>query len=396
METNTRPQKQEGYSVVTIALPLGDITANQLRDLADIARRFTKETVRTTVEQNIVLRWISDSDLYELWQALQAAGLADPSAETILDVVTCPGTDTCKLGISSSRGLAAELRKRLAEKNFQFDEAVQDLHIKISGCFNSCGQHHVADLGFYGVSRKMAGYAVPHFQVVLGGEWGHNAGSYGMPVMAIPSKHIPEVVTRLVDRYASGRKDGEAFKDFIKRIGKAELKNLLEDLAHAPADPADRSIFTDWGDPREYSLEDLGVGECAGEVVSAADFDLAGAEREVFEAQIALEDGQSERAGKLAYQAMVHAARGLVKVEDPNVSQDPDQVVGEFRIRFYDTQKFFDPFAGGKFAHYLFAAQQKSQQPHTADSARYLIDEAHLFVEAAHSCYQRMGKPVSV
>jgi sulfite reductase (ferredoxin) len=396
LKTNTRPQKQEGYSVVTIALPLGDITANQLRALADIARRFTKETLRSTVEQNILLRWVSDSDLYEIWQALQAAHLADPTAETILDVVTCPGTDTCKLGISSSRGLAAELRKRLSEKNFQFDEAVQNLHIKISGCFNSCGQHHVADLGFYGVSRKMAGYAVPHFQVVLGGEWGHNAGSYGMPVMAIPSKHIPEVVTRLVDRYASGRKNGEAFKDFIKRIGKAELKNLLEDLSHAPADPADHSIFTDWGDPREYSLEDMGVGECAGEVVSAADFDLAGAEREVFEAQVALDDGQADKAGKLAYQAMLRAARGLVKLEDPNVSQDPDQVVGEFRIRFYDTQRFFDPFAGGKFAHYLFAAQQKSDQPHTADSARYLIDEAHLFVEAAHSCYQRMGKPVAV
>ena len=396
LETNIRPQKQEGYSVVTIALPLGDITANQLRALADIARRFTKETVRSTVEQNILLRWISDSDLHELWQALDAAHLADPTAETILDVATCPGTDTCKLGISSSRGLAAELRKRLAEKNYQFDEAVQNLHIKISGCFNSCGQHHVADLGFYGVSRKMAGYAVPHFQVVLGGEWGHNAGSYGMPVISIPSKRIPEVVTRLVDRYASGRKDGEAFKDFIKRIGKAELKNLLEDLARAPADPADRSIFTDWGDPREYSLEDMGVGECAGEVVSAADFDLAGAEREVFEAQIALEDGQADKAGKLAYQAMVRAARGLVKLEDPNVSQDPDQVVGEFRIRFYDTQKFFDPFAGGKFAHYLFAAQQKTCQPHTADSARYLIDEAQLFVDAAHSCYQKMGKPVTV
>jgi sulfite reductase beta subunit-like hemoprotein len=396
LETNTRPQKQQGYSVVTIALPLGDITANQLRALADIARRFTKETLRSTVEQNIVLRWISDSDLYELWQALQAAHLADPTAETILDVVTCPGTDTCKLGISSSRGLAAELRKGLAERNFQFDEAVQNLHIKISGCFNSCGQHHVADLGFYGVSRKMAGYAVPHFQVVLGGEWGHNGGSYGMPVMAIPSKLIPEVVTRLVDRYASGRKEGEAFKDFIKRMGKAELKNLLDDLSHAPADPADRSIFTDWGDPREYSLEDMGVGECAGEVVSAADFDLAGAEREVFEAQVALDDGQADKAGKLAYQAMLRAARGLVKLENPNVSQDPDRVVGEFRIRFYDTQKFFDPFAGGKFAHYLFAAQQKNNQPHTADSARYLIDEAHLFVEAAHSCYQRMGKPVAV
>ncbi len=204
-KTNTRRQKQAGYSVATIALPLGDITANQLRALADIARRFTKETIRTTVEQNIVLRWISDSDLGQLHQALQGAGLADPGAETIVDIVTCPGTDTCKLGISSSRGLAAELRKTLAEKNFQLDEAVQNLHIKISGCFNSCGQHHVADLGFYGVSRKMAGYAVPHFQVVLGGEWAHNGGSYGMPVIAIPSKRIPEVVRRLVDqcRYAT-------------------------------------------------------------------------------------------------------------------------------------------------------------------------------------------------
>jgi sulfite reductase (ferredoxin) len=396
LKTNIRSQKQAGYCVVTIALPLGDITADQLRALADAARRFTKETVRTTVEQNIVLRWVSQGDLRELWKVLDAAGLADPGAETILDIVTCPGTDTCKLGISSSRGLAGELRKRLAEKNFQFDEAVQNLHIKVSGCFNSCGQHHVADLGFYGVSRKMAGYAVPHFQVVLGGEWTHNAESYGMPVMAIPSKHIPEVVTRLVDRYRAGRNNGETFKDYIKRIGKAELKNLLEDLARPPADPADRSIFTDWGDPREYSLEDLGVGECAGEVISAVDFDLADAEREVFEAQVAWDDGQAEQAGKLAYQAMVHAARGLVKLEYPKISEDTDQIVGEFRTRFYDTQKFFDPFAGGKFAQYLFAAQQRDQQPHTADSARYLIDEAHLFVEAAHSCYQRLGRPVSV
>ncbi len=391
LKSNIRPQKQSGYVVVTIALPLGDITANQLRTLADIARRFTTETIRTTVEQNIVLRWVAESDLYELYQSLQAVGLGDPGAGTIVDITACPGTDTCKLGISSSRGLAAELRKRLAEKSFQFEEHVENLHIKISGCFNSCGQHHVADLGFYGVSRKISGYAVPHFQVVLGGEWGHNAGSYGLPVMAIPSKNIPAAVTRLVDRYASERKRGEMFKDFIKRSGKAELKNLLEDLARPPADPSDRSIFTDWGDPREYSLEDLGVGECAGEVVSAVEFDLAAAEREVFEAQVAWENGQMEQAGKLAYQAMLHGAKGLVKLGYPNISDNPDQIVDEFQTRYYDTQKFFDPFAGGKFAQYLFAAHRKAQEPHTSDSTRYLIDEAHLFVEAAHSCYQRMG-----
>src|SRR5260221_301968 len=206
VKTNTRPQKQDGYTVVTITLQLGDITSNQLRSLADIARRFTKETIRTTVEQNIVLRWVSQSDLIELHKALEAAGLGDPGAGNIVDITACPGTDTCKLGISSSRGLAAELRKRLGEKNYQLDDSVVKLHIKISGCFNSCGQHHVADLGFYGVSRKIAGFAVPHFQVVLGGEWSHNAASYGLPVVAIPSKSIPQVVTRLTDRYVAGRK----------------------------------------------------------------------------------------------------------------------------------------------------------------------------------------------
>jgi sulfite reductase (ferredoxin) len=395
VKTNTRAQKQAGYSVVTLALPLGDITANQLRALADIARRFTKETIRTTVEQNIVLRWVSNSDLIEVHKALQSAGLATPGAGTIVDIGACPGTDTCKLGISSSRGLAAELRNRLAEKSFQLDESVQNLHIKISGCFNSCGQHHVADLGFYGVSRKMSGYAVPHFQVVLGGEWDHNGGSYGLPVIAIPSKNIPEVVSRLTDRYAANRNDGEHFKDFIKRIGKVELKKILEDLARPPADPSDRSFFSDWGDPREYSLSDMGIGECAGEVVSAVDFDLGAAERELFEAQVALESGQIEQAGKTAYRSMLRAAKALVKIEAQDVTDEPAQIIGEFRTRYYDTQKFFDPFAGGKFANYLFSAHEKSNEPYTPDSTRYLIDEAQLFIDAAHSCYNRIGMAAS-
>ncbi|HTR46065.1 MAG TPA: nitrite/sulfite reductase [Verrucomicrobiae bacterium] len=393
LKTNLRPQKQAGYVTVTVALPLGDATADQLRSLADVVRKYTKETVRTTVEQNFVIRWVSRKDLPEVYKELRAAHLAAPGAGTIVDVVTCPGTDTCKLGISSSRGLAAELRKRLDEGNFQADEAVENLHIKISGCFNSCGQHHVGDLGFYGVSRKVGGYAVPHFQVVLGGEWEHNAGSYGLPVAAIPSKNIPKVVTRLTGRYLEGRSKGESFKDFIKRIGKVELKNMLDDLARPPA--GDRSYFSDWGDPREYSLEDMGVGECAGEVVSSVEFDLAAAEREVFEAQLAFEGGKVEQAGKMAYGAMLHGAKALVKLSFPNVSEEADQIVSEFRTRYYDTQKFFDPFAGGKFAQYLFDAHAKAGAPYTADASRYLIDEAQLFIDAAHSCYNKLGASVS-
>src|SRR6185369_11251585 len=115
-KTNIWHQKQEGYSTATIALPLGDITADQLRSLADISRRFTNGTVRTTVDQNIVLRWISEADLPEVYAALEAIGLGQPGAGTIVDITSCPGTDTCKLGISASRGLAGELRQRMAEK----------------------------------------------------------------------------------------------------------------------------------------------------------------------------------------------------------------------------------------------------------------------------------------
>ena len=396
VKSNTRAQRQKGYTVVTITLPLGDVTARQLRAVADIARQFTNETIRSTVEQNLVLRWVSQADLPALHKALEAAGLADTGAGSIVDIAACPGTDTCKLGISSSRGLAAELRKRLAEKNFQLDENVVKLHIKISGCFNSCGQHHVADLGFYGVSRKMSGYAVPHFQVVLGGEWERNASSYGLPVIAIPSKNIPEVVQRLTDRYAANRRDGESFKDFVARTGKVELKRMLEDLARPPVHANNRFFFQDWGDPREYTLSDMGVGECAGEVVSSVEFDLADAERQLFEAQVAMEEGEIERAGDTAYRSMVQAAKALVKIESSGIADDPALIVREFRARFYDTQKFFDPFAGGKFAHYLFSAHEKSNEPYTRDSTRLLIDEAQLFIDAAHSCYNRISAPTLV
>jgi sulfite reductase beta subunit-like hemoprotein/uncharacterized protein (UPF0332 family) len=388
LKFNTRPQRQPGYVTVAVALPLGDITPNQLRSLADIVRRFTKETIRTSVEQNFVIRWVSKQDLPELYRALNAVSLAAPGAGALVDITSCPGTDTCKLGISSSRGLAAELRKRVAETSFQADESVRNLHIKISGCFNSCGQHHMADMGFYGVSRKIAGYAVPHFQVVLGGEWENNAGSYGSPIVAVPSKNIPQVVSRLAAKYVADRESGESFKQFIKRTGKAELKRMLDDLTRPPA--GDRSFFSDWGDPREYTLGDMGQGECAGEVVSAVDFGLAAAERELFEAQLALERGEAQRAGSSAYKAMLNAAQALVKAENSDVRDYPDEIVREFRSRYYDTQKFFDPFAGGKFAHYLFDAHAKSDVPYSEESSRYLIDEAHLFIDAAHSCNNRL------
>ncbi|MFQ5592142.1 MAG: nitrite/sulfite reductase, partial [Phycisphaerae bacterium] len=209
LKTNIREQRQAGYITATVTLPLGDISADQLRALADIVRRFTSGTIRTTVEQNFVIRWVSKTDVPALFEALEAAGLGEDGAGHILDIVACPGTDTCKLGISSSRGLAAELRTRLAQKSYTMGEALQNLHIKISGCFNSCGQHHVGDIGFYGVNRIVQGYQVPHFQVVLGGQWEDNGGSYGLPVIAIPSKRVPDALDRITDNSLRMRQKGE-------------------------------------------------------------------------------------------------------------------------------------------------------------------------------------------
>lgn len=395
-DRNVYGQIQSGYATVTIKLPLGDITSDQLRALADIARKYTRETVRTTVEQNIVLRWVAEGDLPELYRELKAASLAEAGAGTITDIVACPGTDTCKLGISSSRGLAAELRTRLAESWYKLDESVRGLHIKVSGCFNSCGQHHVADLGFYGMSRVKNGYAVPHFQVVLGGEWTHNAGSYGLAIGAVPSKNIPEVVDRMTARYVRERQTDESFGAFVKRIGKAECKKMVEDLTVVPPYETARDLYQDWGDAREYTVGDLGEGECAGEVVSPVEFALTAAEREAFEAQLALERGDVAAASKIAWESMLHGAQALLLHRD--LAKDPD-TVGRFRQEFYDTELFSDPFAGGKFAHYFFDAAEREGLGYDRETAHYLIEQAQLFLEACHSCHMKILKaamPVKV
>lgn len=389
-ETNVYRQRQDGYAVVTVSLPLGDATAAQMRAIADIARLYCGDNIRATVEQNIVLRWVSETDLPEVYRALEAAGLGAPGAGTIVDVTACPGTDTCKLGIASSRGLAGELSERLASKSQELDQAIRDLRIKVSGCFNSCGQHHISDLGFYGVSRKVGGTTVPHFQVILGGKWHENAGSYGLAIGAVPSKRVPDFVTAISDRYLRDREKEESFQDFVQRVGKKELRKLVDEFSTVPAYDEDKTLYSDWRDPREFTLSDLGVGECAGEVVDRIDFDLQKAEQEAFDAQLLLDDGDVRGADELAYRSMLTAAHGLVRLLYYDARDQPDAIVTEFRARLYDTQIFWDKYAGGKFAGYLFHRHDDRDRVYTAEAAHHLVEEANLFIEAAHSCHARM------
>lgn len=389
--TNVYWQRQPGYATVTVNLPLGDLSSEQAYQLADIARKYVGDNLRTTVEQNMVLRWVAEADLPALFEELTAVNLATPGAGTIIDITSCPGTDTCKLGIASSRGLAGELRTRLAAQNATLPQAVKDLRIKISGCFNSCGQHHVADIGFFGNSRRRNNRTVPHFQVVLGGKWQENAGAYGLAVGAVPSKKVPEVLDAITNRYVVERERDERFQDWIGRLGKKEVRNMLTSFTEVPLYEVDKSFYSDWGDPREFGIGDMGVGECAGEVVTLFSFEIAKAEGVLFDALLALDDADYALADERAYQAMILAARALVRNQFLDVGDEPEDIVTEFRQRFYDTQLFYDRYAKGKFARYLFARHENPTPSLDGDSVRQLVEEANLFIEACHACDARLA-----
>lgn len=382
LKRNVYLQRQTGYAAVTIRLPLGDLTTAQGRFLADVARELSGGQLVTTVEQNLVLQWVSLDDLDALYERLAAEHLATPGAGTIADVTSCPGTDTCKLGISSSRGLAAKLQSELAAAAASGD-AVSDLHVKCSGCSNSCGQHHIADIGFLGVSRSVKGNRMPHFQLVVGGQWENNGGSFGLAIGAIPSKLAPTAVKRLTDGFRAERHEEESFQAWSQRIGKAALRDRVKDLIDAGTNNPEPSLFQDWGDPRTYSIHDMGVGECAGEVISPLEFGLAASEQKIFEAQLALEAERMDDANAKARAAMIEAARAMVRHTAPLVrAMDDAAVVAAFRKHVQEA----DRFAGlsNRFAFQLLRPTDVDVASSDRNAVHQRIGEAQAFLEAAY------------
>jgi sulfite reductase (ferredoxin) len=388
--TNVLPQRQDGYSIAHIHLPLGDMTADQGRGLADVARKFAGDHLRTTVEQNMMLRFVSNADLPAVYQALQDIGLATGGAGTIVDITTCPGTDTCKLGIAASRGLGSELISQLTAKSASLPTAIENLTIMVSGCFNSCGQHHLADIGFYGNSRKIDGRTVPHFQVILGGQQRENGGSYGLAVGSVPSKAIPQMVDALTDAYAHGREKAENFQAWSARMGKKNVREIIKPFMPVGPYAETPEFYADWKDVREFTIGDLGVGECAGEVVSLFGIEVVKAESQAFDAQLALDEGEFDDAEELAYVAMLSAARALVRTEYIDVTEDADDIVSNFKSRFFDNERFFDKYAKGKFGAYLLERYSNGDADANRDVAVQRIEEAQLFIEAAHACEARL------
>ena len=263
LEANVRPQRQAGFNVVEVKITRGDLVPGQLRGIAEIMRTYTGGSARTTVHQNIVLRWVHDDALYDVWQQLGELGLGDAGADEITDVVSCPGTDSCKLGITSSMGLNRAIQERLEQMQIT-DPRTRKVHIKMSGCPNGCSQHHIANIGFYGASLKVGGRTMPAYIPHLGGNYEGGEVVYGHRLKArLPAKRVPDAVERWLRLYEGERADGEAFNDFVERVGSERFEAEVKELT-LPAEFSLESMneFIDWNRSEPYRVE-RGEGECA-------------------------------------------------------------------------------------------------------------------------------------
>ncbi len=245
--TNVKPQKQPGFQVVTVTLPLGDVTSGQLRVLATLAEAYGDGTVRTTIDQNVLLRWIRSRDVASLHAQLVLAGLARPGAGTISDVTSCPGAESCALAVTHSRGLGRLLSEHLTAHP-EVAAGAEALQIKISGCPNGCGQHHVAPIGFQGSVRQLGGRALPQYFVLLGGGIENGLPRFGRLAAKIPAWRVPQAVERLLALYRSEARPGEEAAAFLARIEPTRVKTLLAPLESLTADDATPDDFVDPGE----------------------------------------------------------------------------------------------------------------------------------------------------
>lgn len=265
--TAVRTQKQAGYVAIEVQVPQGDLTPEQFRGLARIARQYGSGRARTTQWQNIVLRWIPEGHAYHVWKEAQELGLAQRGAHEITDVVSCPGTDSCKLGITCSMGLNRAIVEKLEVMNVT-DERTRQILINVSGCPNSCGMHHIGNIGFHGAAIKAANdpdRQVPSYNIFLGGDRRDGARLKLGKILPIkiPSKRAPEVVERFVALYEKERTGAEEFNDTLERLGTKPFVDAIRDLSVAPSFSGDDTQeFIDWERTALYVVE-RGEGECA-------------------------------------------------------------------------------------------------------------------------------------
>ena len=272
MKTNVVPQKQQGYFTAFVTLGAGDITANQLRVLSAAIRELSKEgTARNTPQQNFAIRYINGKDIQNFYTRLAAAGLTNPGALTIASAVGCTGTTSCNLAITNSHRLAKEIEYKFLELQYDIDEDLRDSTIKISGCPNSCGQHEIATIGFFGGASRIENSMAPTYTMLFSGSSGEQ-GELGKTVMRVPAKRVIDILRKIIEIYKQEKSGNETLKHWIRRIvngagpgnvrGVEDIKVLLSPVAQLDPIDLDPESYMDYGSDIRFSAK-TARGECA-------------------------------------------------------------------------------------------------------------------------------------
>jgi sulfite reductase (ferredoxin) len=272
LHTNVVPQRQDGYFTVFITLGAGDITASQLRVLASAIRDYSAEGVaRNTPQQNFAVRYVRGTELRDFYEKLASAGLANPGALTITSAVGCSGTTSCNLAITNSHRLAKEVQRKFLELGLDTDDSLRDATIKISGCPNSCGQHEIATIGFFGGATRMNNSMTPTYTMLFGGSAGEQ-GELGKAAMRVPAKRVIDTILKVIEIYKQQRSGSETLHQWVVNVtkgrGTAGVKNLeglkaaLAQVIQLPTPDQDPDAYRDYGSDSSFSAK-TARGECA-------------------------------------------------------------------------------------------------------------------------------------
>lgn len=337
--TNVFEQKQKGYFGVYVKVLTGDIPTEKARRLVEGIQNHVADDIRITQNQNLLFKFVREESLPHLFNLLTELGFAQPGYDSTADITTCPGTDTCNLGISNSTEMARVLEQYIHEFHEEFVYE-QDLKIKISGCMNSCGQHGLAHIGFHGSSVKVEGKVVPAAQVMLGGGTiGDGKGRVAERVIKVPTKRVLQVVDLLLNDFKQNKLSSENFHTYYDRQGKDYFYRLLKPLSDLSSLTADE--FVDWGHQDTFETA-IGVGECAGVVIDLVATLLFEAEEKLEWANKALEQDQFADAIYHAYSSFVWTAKALLLDKGVNASTQA-AVLSEFDNRYVNEGIFSFP-----------------------------------------------------
>ena len=385
--TNVVKQKQPGYVTAAIKLFMGDLTSEQMLCVSDLAERFANGNIRTTINQNMVIRWIPESQIESLYSELSAQGLSDPGAELVEDIIACPGTDTCGLGITSSKGLARALAEVFPAG--RVPEDLSDVSVKISGCHNSCAQHHISTIGLHGVGKRLGEHVAPHYELHLGGQV-DGTPKIGQMTVKLPAKAVPAALSHLVTVYRRDRLPKENLSAFIARAGKNKLKDELIPYTIVPAYKDDPTFYYDWEGESEFILEDLGPGECAGGALEMIENGILEADQELYQAKLLVENHQYSVSVNKSYRAVLAAAKAMLVTEGLEPSTDSETFI-EFDSRI--AQKGVIP---AQYRELNKKVGDLGPKDTTAESAREKMAFAKGFVDACRVATDQMGKDLKL